>query len=630
MSRRPTPMRFPAIASLAALCVAGSSFAFELDFTAAESNANQHGRFALESTTAEISEDDLKRFVSRLASTEYEGRGTGDRGERMATSFLASFFEGLGLAPAGDEGSFFQSFPFDSGKTLKGANLLEVRLDEPLGLVRQIEPGADYQPLNFSPSGTVDTTAVVFAGFGIGAEDYDSFEGLDLSGRWVVMLRGAPEGNEGLQRFAPLVSKAQQAKERGAAGAIFVRGPNPNVSSELVPPSTNIGARGEILPAITISDRFAAVLLTGQQDPEPFEGLYRGYFSGERVAGFPLPFRVSAQIGLKGSEGRGRNVIARLAAGDEPSPEAIVIGAHIDHIGYGNRGGSRAQGSERDLLHLGADDNASGVSALMELAQHYASLKRDGQLTLKRDLVFAAWSGEEIGLYGSRHFVGQVKGGDEGEIYPAIAAYINLDMVGRLGDQPLNVQGTGSSSAWPELLDSVASELPTKRSPSPYLPTDSSPFYAAGVPVLALFTGLHDDYHTPADTIDKIDFDGLGEVTRYLQALTATVSNAKTAPPYVEVPRQRRPNAPKVAIGIRTEDAPDGAGVRVVEVMPGSPALRAGIEAGDVLVKLDGKEVANFQSLRQILRKLEADTEYPTRVTRDDMQIQLKIVPEKR
>jgi len=616
----------------APIALVGPAGSRELEFAAAESNASGHGRFALEASTAAITSGDLRRYVSRLASTEYEGRGTGDRGERMATAYLATFFEGLGLTPAGDaDGGYYQNFAFNAGKSLTGQNSLAIELAEPLGLVRTLEPGTHYLPVSFSPSGKVDSAPAVFAGFGIQAKDYDSFEGLEIDGKWVIVLRGSPKDRKELLRFGPLVAKAQIAKKLGAAGIVFIKGPNPAIGTELVPLEVGVGARGEILPAISITDRFASTLLTGASAGDNFQSLFEGYHEGNRVNGFPLPYQIGAEIALNNAERKGRNVVARLTVSDEPTAEAIVIGGHIDHIGYGNRGGSRASGDDADKLHLGADDNASGVAAIMELAQFYADKKRAGQLELKRDLVFAAWSGEEMGLHGSSHYVKHLKGdgGGDATIFPATATYINLDMVGRLGDKPLNVQGTASSGQWKAVLDSLGGDLETKRSPSPYIPTDSAPFYASGVPILALFTGLHDDYHTPADTVEKIDFEGLEKISGYLQSLTAAAANLEAAPAYVKVPRGRGPQ-PKVMIGIRSEDVADKGGVRVVEVIAGSPAEKAGIEAEDILNQLDGKKVANLQGLLRILTKLEADKEYAAQVKRGEEQVELTLVPAKR
>jgi len=607
-----------------------SSFATAAnEHAAAEATAADHGKGALEATAAAITEADLRRYVTRLASAEYEGRGTGDRGERMATAYLATFFEGLGLQARGDDGSYYQVFDFRAGMELSGANSLSLNLDEPVGLVRRFTPGEHYQPLSVSASGRVDT-GVVFAGFGIAHGDYNSFEGLEVKGKWLMVFRGNPKERKELVRFGPLVAKANLAKEKGAAGIIYVKGTNPAISAELMPPGTSVGGSKPILPALTITDRLAASLLTGQGDVAELKALFESYNEDKRAAGFPLPYRIAAEIGIAARKDYGRNVVACLVSGEAPSKEAIVIGAHIDHLGHGNRGGTRAKGEEAGGIHFGADDNASGVAVVMELAQFFADRKKAGKLALKRDLIFAGWSGEELGLHGSRHFVAEAKRKFGAELYPGIAAYLNLDMVGKLRDKNLIIHGTGSSKAWPEILDGVAdrAEFQIERSPSPHIPTDTTPFYEAGVPVLAPFTGLHDDYHTPRDTVDKIDFPGLGKVSLYLHALTVALADRPEAPGYVKFDRTQGA-APKVRIGMRPENN-EGGGVRAAQVMPDSPAERAGLREGDVLQKLDGAEVKDVEGLLAALRKLEAGHEYEVVARRGAEEVTVKIVPEAR
>ena len=545
---------------LASVFLTGAGHSRAADFSDAEANAKGHGKSTVESSSAEITAGDLKQYVDRLASTEYEGRGTADRGGRMATAFLAGFFEKLGLAPAGDKDSYYQYFPFSSGKKLSGENVQEISHDSHQ-FPSQRRPGEDYQPLGFSPSGKIKATPAVFCGFGIKTDGYDSFKGLEVKDRWVIVFRGSPKGKKKLQRFGPLVDKARNAKKLGALGIIFIKGPNPAVGLEVIPPSKNVGSSSEIMPAICISNKLAPVLLAGTDDAGAFKDLFNKYHSSERTVGFPIDCQVSAEIGLQKASEEGRNVIAHLQVGEKPSAEKIMIGAHIDHLGYGKRGSSRADGDRSEELHPGADDNASGVAAIMEIAQFFADRKRSGKLKLKRDLIFAGWSGEEMGLFGSKHYVKNAREKGEGKLYPATAAYLNVDMIGRLGDNPLNVMATGSSKDWKAVLGSLEGNLKTKVSPSPYLPTDSTSFYTAGVPVIALFTGLHGEYHTPDDTADKIDFKGLARISHYLKALTTSVANLDSPPAYLKAPRRGEQQRTKLVIGVRLENVPRNRGV---------------------------------------------------------------------
>ena len=601
------------------------------DFSTAESKARMHGQEALEKSSAAISPCDLERYITLLASPEYEGRGTGGKGERMATAYLAEYFQGLGFSPAGEDDTYFQPFHVADGKEKDGVNKVRFEISGALDISREIEAGEDLEPLSFSKSGKVKNAPAIFAGFGIKAEGYDSFQGLDPKGKWLVLLRGSPNGRPKLKRFSALVVKAAEAKKLGAVGILYVNASHPDVSMEVVPPTVYVGGGSNILPAFTISDKLAATLLTGEPGSEAFTQLAKAHLEDGETRSFPLPFQVSAEVSLKTRQLPARNVLGRLQVGDSPSCEAIIIGGHIDHLGYGDKGGTRAKGEDAKKIHPGADDNASGIAAIMEVAQYFAAQKAAGKLSLGRDIIFAGWSGEEMGLHGSKHYANHpptntAREGEDKTLYPAISSYINLDMVGRLGEKPLLVQATGSSKTWQGLLDSITHDLETRRVRTPYLPTDSTSFYNAGVPVLSLFTGTHDEYHTPADTADKIDYSGLTQVASYVQLLAEATANLDAAPGYVKVDR----SPPKVKVGIRMEDAPGHGGVKVLDVLEDSPAQLAGIQTGDIITSLDGEAVQDIQTLRAILRKMNAGEEYPVKVRRGSEDVGLKVTPSKR
>ena len=253
------------------------------EFPKAEAKAKEHGKSAFQNSSESINQKDLKNFLERLASEEYEGRGTGDKGERMATEYLASFFKELGLEPAGDNGTYFQEFSFNTGKKMNNDNSLTIIIDEPIGVVRKLKPGQHYLPVNFSPSSDIEETQTVFAGFGISTDNYNSFEGLDVKDKWVIVFRGSPKDKKDLQRFGPLVNKAQQAKKLGAKGIIYIKGPNPNVGAMLVPPTQNVGSNNDILPSITISDELAGAILGGTQNGK-FKELFDQYFNSNKIA----------------------------------------------------------------------------------------------------------------------------------------------------------------------------------------------------------------------------------------------------------------------------------------------------------------------------------------------------------
>ena len=230
-------------------------------------------------------------------------------------------------------------------------------------------------------------------------------------------------------------------------------------------------------------------------------------------------------------------LLLRLKVNEASSTESVMVGGHIDHLGFGNRGGTRAKGEQASKMHLGADDNASGIAAIMELAQFYVDQKKKGELNLKRDIIFGAWSGEEMGLFGSKHFIKKQKEEKKDKVYPSITAYFNLDMVGRLEGKPLTVHGTGSSVALSGIVDSLSEGFEVKKSDNPYLQPTLHLFIMLEFQYWHLFTGLHDDYHTPRDTTDKIDYIGLEKVSKYLRDITTATANLESAPDYIKVKR---------------------------------------------------------------------------------------------
>ncbi len=597
------------------------------DFSQAEKQAAGHGREALAATSPEISVCDLEKYVSLLASPEYEGRGTGAKGERMATAYLAEFYKGLSFLPAGEDGTFFQPYQVAYGKEKDGENTLRFSIPGPIGISREIPAGKDLEPVSFSTSGEVKPAPAIFAGYGIQADGYDSFHGLEPKGKWLLLLRGSPKDRPELKRFSPLAAKAKDAKKLGVVGILYVNAAHPDVSMEVVPANIDVGGGSDIIPAFTISDNLASTLLTGESEGPAFKQLAKEHFEGGMVRSFPLSCQFSAKVSLKTRQLDTRNVLARLQMGDTPSCQAIIIGSHVDHVGFGDKGGSRAKGEDAKKIHPGADDNASGVAAVMEIAQYFAALKEAGKLHLERDILFAGWTGEEMGLHGSKYYTDHTAKGEgkDKTLYPAISSYINLDMVGRLRKQPLLVQATGSSHAWGKLLDGITPGLDTRRVRTPYLPTDSTSFYNAGVPVLSVFTGTHDDYHTPGDTPDKIDYTGLAKIATYAQLIAEATANLGAPPDFAKVDR----NPPKVIIGIQMDDTGSDAGVKVLEVVPDSPAAKAGIQNSDIITFLDGKEVKSIDSLQTILRTMKADKEYPLKVSRDGKVEELKVTPKK-
>ncbi len=385
--------------------------------SAEEIEARQSGSDAAVATKVDFSDRDIMRHVDYLCRRELGGRMTGTTGERKATAYVAAYLENMGIQPAGDNGSWYQAFEFPDGAELGSENSLAVTggSDTP-SVAESYTLREQWQPLTFSRNGSGFDGPVVFAGYGISADEdddqpaYDSYQQLDVKDKWVMFFRFWPEDvpeerMQHLQYHSKLRKKAMVARDKGALGVIVVSGPRSNVRQQLVPLENDFSQAGSSIAAVSITDQVAESWL--RMSGHDIEQLQAKLDSGQLQTGFQIPgLKLQAAIEIEQRIGRGRNVIGRLQAADQPSQQAILIGAHIDHLGRGTAG-SLARNEEKQKIHFGADDNASGVAALLEVAEFLAGLKRDGKLNMRRDIIFAAWSGEEIGLFGSQHYVKQ-------------------------------------------------------------------------------------------------------------------------------------------------------------------------------------------------------------------------------
>jgi len=595
---------FRAVLSTTLIAMGAPAFAQAL-FSEAQKAGSERATAATKASESGVTADDLMRHLEILTSEEFEGRNTGMKGGYMAGAYAASCFEAYGLTPGGDSNTWFQAFPYTAGfKVPDEGN--SATIDWGSGVFQELRSRGTYAPLTFSKNGTVDNAPIVFAGFGIDAgEDYNNYADLDVKGKWVMVFRGRPTDKKE-KPFADqqsLIAKAYTARERGAVGVIYVKSDNKTIPGELTQ-FTSVGQSERILPSVSIRNKVADQLL------------------GD--AGFELDASFSATFDVRENRSKGRNVIGVLPAGDEPGGPAIVLCAHIDHLGFGKQGGSRAKGRQKNALHPGADDNASGTAALFEVAQVLAARKAAGELTLERDLVFIAFSGEEMGLWGSRFYVNELKKAKQ--LAARVHGCVNLDMIGRLKNDTFTLTGLSTSDEWNALLDTVAppeglSIKRTNRAPG----GDSLPFSRNGVPSLFGITGMHDDYHTPADTLDKLNVPGLALISTYLADVTVALANRKDALAFKEPPK--RPAPPKVLVGLVPEDAGEDPGVLIKSVSDGFPADEAGIQLGDILTKLDGKAVNNTEDLFKVLRTLQPDKEVGVEVQRGGETVKLKITP---
>jgi len=594
------------------------------------------GPITVEASSPPITAKDLDARIAALTDPRTEGRGTGTPGEAAAADWLARAFVAAGLVPAGD--AWEHVFEFTAGVSLGPDNRFEVD-----GAAAELD--RDWRPLAFSRAGAFEASDVVFVGYGLvapaagDAPAHDDFGDVDVRDRWVLVLRDLPQTldadrRRALRRHAGLRYKAMIARDRGARGVLFASGPLGRFREELVPLRFDASLAGTSIATLSLSDALAEKLLVGtgrsleawQQDA----GAAIEDAEGHAIATRLEATRVGARIDLQTERRTGRNVVGRLVVGAEPSVQTIVIGAHYDHLGRGQGAGSLARPEEAGAIHPGADDNASGTAVVVELAESLAARRARGENIGHRDFVFAAWSGEELGLLGSDAWVGDHVNPHEPGAGPV--AYLNFDMVGRLRDA-LVVQGLGSSPDWTPLVEETAERLglPVETQQDSYVPTDATSFYTHGVPVLSAFTGVHGEYHTPRDTQDLLNLEGAARIAQLFEDLALAIGGAERAPEYQA---QKDPAAGRSRGGFRVYlgTIPDYANTDVVGVLlsgvaPEGPAARAGLRRGDLIVGADDRTIENLYDYTFALEAMRIGEPVRLRVLRDGEPIELELVP---
>jgi hypothetical protein len=309
----------------------------------------------------------------------------------------------------------------------------------------------------------------------------------------------------------------------------------------------------------------------------------------------------------------------------------IVVGAHYDHLGRGDSNSLARKGEERQI-HNGADDNASGTATVLEIAQYLSQQRDEYPEQFPYGIVFATWSGEEIGIIGSSWFVDHPTVTKD-----RIIAYVNFDMVGRLKDNTLVMQGTGSSDVWKGLIEkgNVAAGFNIKTDDDPYLPTDVTAFYPKGVPVIAFFTGSHEDYHRPTDDFNTLDYDGMERIAKFAAGMIMNLEKRTEKPAYLQVAQSKDAAGSRANMRIFLGTIPDYAtgeieGLKLSGVRAGGPADKAGLKGGDVIVELGGKAIKNIYDYTYAMDALKVGEPVPIVVMRDGQRVTLTVTPEAR
>jgi hypothetical protein len=528
--------------------------------------------------------------VRFLADDLLEGRGVGTNGERCAADYLAEQFRAFGLEPAGPGGSWFQVFPVRTGAALGAANRLVVA-------GRSYELGREWTPLGFSASASVERE-LVYGGHLLSSpgSPADEFARMDISDRIVVVEWGDPDAPHGMSIRGDPHFKATVAAGRQAAG-ILVLAP---LGMEL--PALGGETRAQLpIPAAMLSGEAAAVLR------EALIGGARG--------------RLDVDVRVTTADAR--NVLA-LLPGASPTlrDEYIIVGAHYDHLGYGDEG---SLAPDERAVHNGADDNASGTAALLEIARTLSSGPRP-----ERSVLFAAFTGEERGLWGSARFVAQ-------PIVPLerVVAMLNLDMVGRVTDDAITVFGVGTAVEWSEILDrasaAMARPLRIAKAPDGFGPSDHSSFYGEGIPVLHFFSNTHEDYHRPSDDWEKVNIEGVERVAELAARVARRLASGGADAVALTLVRQERPSPAATAqssssaygpyLGTIPDMTPRDFGLRLTGVREGSPAELAGLRAGDVVVEFDGNPIADIYAYTYALQAKRAGDTVTIVVERDGRRI---------
>lgn len=550
-------------------------------------------------TENEIKVQELKDHVYYLASDSLKGRKPGTEGGKLAAEYIRDEFIKAGLEPIGDNG--FQYFDVILNVEAGTNNTLEIEHEK-------FELEKDFYPGSFSSNGTVETE-VVFAGFGLDV-DHDSiqwndYENLNVGGKLVLVLRGDPEpdNNESLFiSYAGIRDKALTARDNKAAGVLFVKGSQFGNDTVLKDASFSRVTADVGIPVLNISRNVADKILS--KNDKTIESTEKLIISEKKQGGFSCETKIKISTDLKRITAKTQNVVA-IIKGNDPvlRDEFIIIGAHFDHLGMGGWGsGSRMP--DTSAVHNGADDNASGTAGIIELAERLSSDSK----SFKRSVVIMAFGAEEMGLLGSQFFVSNPV-----VDLKDVKAMINFDMIGRLDPEKNSVMvaGTGTAVELDSLLSEYEenSDLKFGHSPEGYGASDHASFYASGVPVMFFSTGAHEDYHTPFDDADKVNYEGEKKILDYTYPIIIELINRDDHLTYQEAgPRKKTTGygrGLKVKLGIMpdfTSSENDGLGVG--GVTNGGPASKAGMEKGDKIVAIDGMEIANIYDYMNRLKKL--------------------------
>ena len=515
----------------------------------------------------------LKKQVTYLASDELKGRRAGDTGETLAAVFIAEKFKELALVPKGDNGDYFQYFTVNDGKAIAPSTRLSIK-----GV--KLDSEIDFFPLANSLQGS---------------SKGESSPDIHENGQpWLVDLAESLDENKSNPHFDInnlIIDKLKSAKDKGASMVLFY---NSTKEADVLKFDSKDRSEATPIPAAFLTSKGRDKCIKENNDT---------YF-------------IDASLSVEPKIRKSKNVVGFL---DNGAQYTVVIGAHYDHLGLGEDGNSMIRGGKPEI-HNGADDNASGTAAMIELA-----FLLKGNKAKQYNYLFIGFSAEELGLNGSKYFV------ENPTISLNTVNYmINMDMVGRMNDstKTITVGGYGTSPSWQSMVAAVKKKSFTiKFDSSGTGPSDHTSFYRKDIPVLFFFTGLHTDYHKPSDDADKINYVGMSQIVRFIQEM---IQNDKTPNKLVFTKTREQQTSTStrfsVSMGIMPDYSYGGTGVRVDGVSDNRPAKKAGILGGDVVKQLGDYKTSSVEAYMQALSKFKKGDKTTVVVVRGDKEINFEIV----
>ncbi|HSU28607.1 MAG TPA: M20/M25/M40 family metallo-hydrolase [Chitinophagaceae bacterium] len=530
----------------------------------------------LEKKTDSQTLENLKSHIQYLADDKLEGRRTGSEGEKLAMEYIGNQFKEIGLLPKGPT-SYFQSFVVDDGKKIKPGTQLSINGNT-------LTPETDFFPFPYSPNQSLEALPAV------------AVQESDMP--WFVDLKETLEENKDNPRFdinEYIRTNSKKAKERGASAIFYYNSSGIEDNLKYEPKDKTDDSS---IPVIYISKKIA-----------------EKYFSDKSAT---INIKMKTVIGK--STRIGHNVIGYI---DNNAASTIVLGAHYDHLGYGEDGGSLDPAKTKSI-HNGADDNASGTAALIELAR-----KLKGSNSKKDNYLFIAFSGEELGLFGSKHFT------ENPTIdLKTVDCMINMDMVGRLNDSSkvVTVGGYGTSPTWGLLFNNVNdphifnNRLVFRFDSTGTGPSDHTSFYRKDIPVLFYFTGIHSDYHKPSDDADKINYRGEEAVVDHIFNLVLNLGNReKLVFTKTRETQMSTGSRPGVSLGIMPDYTFSGSGVRADGISEGKAAQKAGLKAGDVIIQLGDLPISSLENYMKALGTFKKGDKTKVKIKRGNETLEVPV-----